>query len=160
MTIIGKNKHYSYSLHFFNPTLRTSMKRRVQFSEKCWWKNPRNYDEKFAINKLFGFSHGFHHNNSIRFGWVPDFDIENHVKIYAYYYNNKIRSQIYITTISTLLWFTAEIKIINNNATLTINNKKTNFYYKLPKCILGYELYPYFGGNNTAPNKLEIKIEK
>ena len=44
----------------------------------------RNEDDE-DINKLYGFSYGVHHKNSLRFSWKPDFNNKGMIKVSAYW---------------------------------------------------------------------------
>ena len=155
---IRENKHDAFN--YITIDRIDEMVREICFSKSCYWDNPRNNDD-YDINKLYGFSQGWHHKNSIRFGWVPDFNIKNMIKIYAYYYNNGKRNHMYIKTIKTEETYFSSIKINDDNtAELMFDNKVIIIYYKKPKYFLGYYLYPYFGGDNTAPNDMEIEVKR
>ena len=154
---IKKNKHDTFNFIFLSR--QDEMVREICFSDSCYWDNPRNNDD-YDINKLYGFSQGWHHKNSIRFGWMPDFNIKKMIKIYAYYYNNGERFHEYMTTIKTGENHFTSIKINDDNAELMFDNKLLIIDYKRPKYFLSYNLYPYFGGDNTAPNDMEIEIKR
>lgn len=60
--------------------------------DKSWWypyKNPDSYD----INKIVGSSFGDHRQNSLRLGWVPDFENEGVNKLYWYSTENGVDSK-------------------------------------------------------------------
>jgi hypothetical protein len=109
------------------------------------------------INKLFGFSdcNTHHLENSARIGWRWSKDS---LRIFAYVHNN---SNIIFKEITT-----AEIgKEIKCNITCTEGEhlfKANEKDATLPRHCLGnytrYKLYPYFGGDELAPHKIEIKI--
>jgi hypothetical protein len=149
-----QNKHRTnqYKICLFYDI--TKLSKKIVFNKSCYynWVNKDSDD----INKLYGFSNGYHKHNSVRFGWVPNFN-KNLIKIYGYIYNNKKRHFKFITEVEL-------DKIINTEIILDKNNKKAIFIVnessiKLnynPNCKLSYMLYPYFGGNNKTPHKMEI----
>ncbi len=49
-----------------------------------------NDEDQHDVNKLFGFSVGWHHKNSYRFGWRPSADLTK-IEIVAYEYRNGVR---------------------------------------------------------------------
>jgi hypothetical protein len=117
------------------------------------------------INKLFGVSFGQHHKNSIRIGWNNE---GGDIKLYYYAYENGYRSWNYIGACkqheaqSMVLEFDfANNKIyITNSATGSIDSIRTReIPYKFPLFKLGYYLFPYFGGNRTAPKDVYIDLK-
>jgi hypothetical protein len=123
-------------------------------------------DDQHDVNKLFGFSFGLHHNNSVRFGWRPNADLTK-MEIVGYEYVNKVR----IPTIPI-----GEVEL---NKTylyqLVYNGKSNQIMYVIfdgdieyltshpitlsKKCSLGYRLYLYFGGNKKAPHDIIIYLK-
>lgn len=152
---IKKNKHYSdnwlYKLtHFFNFKKQQSFK--VIFDESCLYSGKDD-----SVNKLFGLSFGWHHNNSIRFGWQSHY---GKIRIYTYLYIDGIR---YIRKIGEVG--------INEECCLTIDNHRFSFKtkgtffsmegYLSPNKIknkISYNLWPYFGGVNVAPHDIKIEL--
>lgn len=132
----------------------------VIFSKDCIYKF--NDVDDFDVNKLFGLSFGFHHTNSIRFGWNVDGD---KIAIYAYCYKSGERIMNKITSLSTDITNSFEIKVYDDFYELTIYNKISNstitYITSKPKTVKwGYRLFPYFGGNKTAPHNMEIEMKK
>jgi len=116
--------------------------------------------DRFDVNKLFGFSLGMHHTNSHRFGWNC---LDGKVYIYAYSYINteRVINKICAIKINEEHRFTI---FINNSgkSIFTVIDSEDNISQVIlfvPKLrIFGYKLWPYFGGNKTAPQKIEIKL--
>ena len=117
--------------------------------------------DQFDVNKLFGFSVGMHHNNSFRFGWRPNADL-NKMEIVGYEYHDKLRiPTIPICEINLNKWYEFTLKynyitsyieysVTDGEKTLTLQHP-----IKLKKSInLGYKLGLYFGGNKKAPHKM------
>jgi len=158
--LIKKGKHFASGLHFGFHCNKKVYDRTISFSKECWWKTPRNNDD-YDINKLCGFSYGFHQKNSLRIGWIPDFKNKNQIILFAYWHNNSSQHFFkYLTSIPTETQFDVEIVCGKKKAYFKINKKITSIAFKKPSFTLGYYLYPYFGGNNTAPNNMTIKITK
>jgi hypothetical protein len=126
--------------------------------------------DKWAINKVAGFSRGYHHNESLRLGWNCP---EGELKLYAYYYTNGQRMSLSIPCEGNIYYNGYEfnepihVKLIDNprNFIIEINGKETY----LPKIWrlngtkgwrLGYYLKPYFGGTSTSPHNMNIYIQE
>ncbi len=139
--LIEAGKHYSF--HF--PMLvwdRNKMEITFKFDETAIYQtqSPNNQND---WNKLFGFSRGFHHNNSVRLVWRWNPNIKR-IEITDYYYTNGVRfyNKIPLLSINPGEERTLSISIANRNA------------FKL-----GYILFPYFGGQETAPHDIKIMIK-
>lgn len=129
------------------------------FDSSCIYTsyNPENI---YDINKLYGFSdcNTLHHENSARVGWLWN---GKAIELYAYCYVDSVRKSKMLGTIP-----------IGTPAELTINVQSTKymFTYKgvtttMPRhCngagIQGYRLYPYFGGDETAPHDIRVYIKE
>ena len=132
-----------------------------KFDDNCWYINPTS-----SINKLYGISYGIIgiHKNSIRIGWIPDKD-KNRIKLYYYGYENEsdhIGKHIAIIDTNVEYKINMFLYIINGEPMklcITLNN--TSIYDDICKVKinwLGFGCKPYFGGNNTAPNKMSFYI--
>ena len=98
-------------------------------------QNPLNQND---WNKLFGFSRGYHHHNSIRLAWRWNPKIEK-IELAKYMYKKGSRSYEIIGATD-----------INQSKTV-----KLEFNEGIPLCYL---LYPFFGGDETAPHDIRIEI--
>ena len=143
---------------FFRPFLKSRLSFCAKFSQSCIYNF--NTVDQFDINKLMGFSRGLHHHNSARIGWRSK---EDKIEIVSYCYINKIRIQE-----ETLAIISPEeniyCSIFDKKTSWIISVQTISFYKKIeiPKdnvIKFGYMLFPYFGGNMTAPNNMEINIE-
>jgi hypothetical protein len=120
--------------------------------------NPENQKD---INKLVGFSDCWsqHHTNSARFGWYWDLETKKH-KIFAYAYADGQRMYSYITSVDL-----REIVTLS----LEVKGREYVFFAKgvevrLPRgCgnewVFGYRLYPYFGGDEVAPQDMDLWLK-
>lgn len=136
--------------------------RRVNFTNSCKYRLTENYDQ---VNKLFGFSEGYHHWNSARFGWRC-IDYEN-IELFAYCYVNGKRIIKPLLTCKPNTWVFCNIqnqgskyvfKAFNSKeklATATIEKDTKFSFYSLFKLFI-YNLYPYFGGKIPAPRNMNI----
>lgn len=115
-------------------------------------------ENQYDINKLYGFSEGYdHHINSARIGWAYH---NSALRLYAYVYKNSERLSREISTIPLNTPVKCSITISGNNYFFTVNDAKTT----LPRALStelanGYQLYPYFGGDEVAPHDIRIKIK-
>lgn len=132
---------------------------------------PRNEDDK-DVNKLFGFSFGHHHNNSIRLGWLPVLGNESTVELFLYYYNKAnpnyrgtfSESGPVIESLGFILKNTFHTCTIADNHVSIEHaggySNDTHYLFVKPKFKLGYLLYPYYGGDNTAPVNIKVQIDR
>ena len=159
---IYKNKHYPFPgfitpfpvvVDKHSPTYKGAA---IMFSENCIYDF--NDDDQLDINKLFGFSIGFHHKNSFRFGWRPNL-ISSEIDIFSYEYVNGVRESYPITNVKLNVWNSffmyycpseKTISYVINNDVYKHNVDMSNYYG------LGYTLGLYFGGNRKAPHKITV----
>lgn len=130
-------------------------------------------DHKFDVNKLFGFSIGYHHNNSHRFGWNV---IDGKIHIQSYSYINKIRiiKDICVIKPETKYKFTIFTNDPGTNVTFTVVTAVDGVYSEMEvgsvtiptncrggsEMVFGYKLWPYFGGTKVAPQEINILLNK
>lgn len=134
-----------------------TIKFKAQFDNSAIYKNvdPVNQAD---INKLYGLSdcNSFHHINSARFGWRW---YNNELQILAYTYNNSVLTYEFIQAVSLNTYYTYQIILTPTDYIFKLNNTEV----KLPRyCntqLDGYKLYPYFGGDETAPHDITVKIQ-
>jgi hypothetical protein len=122
-----------------------------------------NDEDQYDVNKLFGFSLGFHHINSVRFGWRPSEDLTK-MEIVGYEYLNKLRiPTVPIYEVELNKWYKYELKYngVYNHIEYNISDSINDFCTIHPitlkhKWNIGYKLYLYFGGNKKAPHDILI----
>ncbi len=140
-----------------------SLSVKFSFHRECWWAPPRNPDD-LDLNKLAGIGYGTnHHNNSVRLAWVPDFDREGMIKIFGYTYDERKQdpkfAMTYITSVHYMNYHTGKIESRDNKYFITVNGTTVEMENLNPDPKLCFRLYPYFGGNNTAPCDMVIELE-
>ena len=160
---ISKGHHYPWLIPITFPFWvkkkgSTVRKAKFFFTNSCLFNL---YDEdQHDVNKLFGFSIGWHHKTSFRFGWRPILN-ENKIEIVAYEYHDGIRQPTMpICRIFPNQWY---------EFIISYNRKKVRTYYfvddegftnlvklKGRNYGLGYTLGIYFGGNEKAPQDIII----
>jgi len=131
----------------------------VEFDPSCIYELPN--EDQYDINKLFGFSSGYHHTNSARFGWNWD---GKHLHIYSYCYINKKRDISYICSIELEKEYKFIIIDKKTQYLFTIIDQEINHIYqtsinKQSTLLPGYQLWPYFGGNCKAPHNIKISLK-
>ena len=115
-------------------------------------------ENQYAVNKLWGFSEGTNnHYNSARIGWSWT---DNALRLYGYIY---VSGQLYyqeITSVTIGTEISCSIKLAQETYQFTVNGVTVS----LPRgttgsLASGYQQYPYFGGNETAPHLITILIK-
>jgi len=152
----GKQKPIPNPFAFFD---RASLKFIVHFDSSAIYSNSGKKDKR-DINKLYGFSDNFslHHRYSARFGWRW---LNDSLQLTAYCYNNGLRSFKEICNIPLNGFDTCEIKVAGNEYIFSVNGKSMS----MPRSAkgenaVGYKLFPYFGGNESAPQDIHIYIKE
>lgn len=130
---------------------------------KCVFDNSAIYNlnntNQGDINKLYGFTYELNpHINSARFGWNYDIASQK-IRIYAYTYINKVRSFHLITSIELNREYEYSILLSNRGYSFIIDNK---IYEVQAERVVGtaWYLYSYFGGDETAPHDITIRIKE
>lgn len=163
---INKGKHRASPLYWLRwfPFLFAPKKiiRTVRFDFNC--KYNLNDDDQFDVNKLFGVSFGWVHKESARFGWRFD-PKSNLFHLYAYYYIKGIPEFKLIASCVATKKYTCILAIENSYYCFYVLNEKDqqvavepihNFHSRKFAFLLG----PFFGGNNPAPHKMTLEINK
>ncbi len=159
--LIKRDKHRScHSFKLFYDCKR--MTKLVTFTDSCIYKFGDVDD--LDINKLFGFSFGYHQTDSVRFGWHPT--TYNKIEIFAYIYSNTKRIIQSIGEIDLNKEYKFEILLYNDSMYqfIILENERILFDKIVnrgeTKHKIGYQLYPYFGGNRTAPHDIKIILKE
>lgn len=147
---IKKGKHYSThlpSLHFGIKKMKVSF----SFGVSCWYRmiDPDDY----AINKLCGFSLGFHHRDSIRCGWHPSEKL-GMIDLFFYLYNGGKRIEHQFTTVSTFKGYELTILMGRSSVSFELHGSGQSAFgstaFVPPRFLPGYQLFPYIGGKKPA----------
>ena len=159
--LIKSGNHYSNQifykiLNFINN--KRFLSYLVRFDETCSYK--LSDEDQEDINKLFGYSLGInHHKDSARFGW---FYQDGTIHLHAYVYDNGVRKSKLIKNLD-----------LNTEYILTLVDEVENWLFsvddswsviaetrisKSSNFKIGYKLWPYFGGNNTAPHDIVVEM--
>ena len=119
-------------------------------------------NNQIDVNKLYGFSdnQASHHVFSARIGWSWNNDS---LRLFGYTYNDSVRTikPLAIVSIGRLIDCNIGIDTLHKQYLFTINGQTTPMprTAKTPR-IVGYKLYPYFGGDEMAPHTVTIKVRE
>jgi hypothetical protein len=131
----------------------------VRFDSSAIYKTvlPSNQTD---VNKLYGFSDNakHHHHFSARIGWAY---FDNALRLFGYVYNDSLRTITPITTVAINTTLQCSIATTANSYIFMVNNTQLI----MPRTAttpraLGYKLFPYFGGDEPAPQRVKILIKE
>jgi hypothetical protein len=112
------------------------------------------------INKLRGFSDcgEHHHTASARFGWRWNAD---RIELFAYTYVAGHRQSALLGAVQPGDWHEYRLEATGSDYLFTLDGVTTI----MPRgCVGGgrvkYELWPYFGGDETAPHTISIELDE
>jgi hypothetical protein len=155
--LIPAQQHYAVN-NAYQAVQGNEMRFMALFDSSCMCtsKNPENV---FDINKLYGFSDcgSMHQENSARVGWLWN---GKTIELYAYCYSGSIRKSALLGTAAIGEPVELGISVQSQQYVFTCNGSKSG----LPRncasnSIQGYRLYPYFGGDETAPHDIHVFIK-
>jgi hypothetical protein len=155
--VIDQGEHYSsYEASVFTGS---SMAFVAMFDESAEYTSvdPVNQAD---INKLYGFSDcsSHHHDNSARFGWRW---YDDELQIHAYTYVGGTRVSELMGTVGFDEEHDYAIEIDGSSYIFTLDNTSLTMDRG---CSGGgglrYRLFPYFGGDETAPHDVTILVEE
>jgi hypothetical protein len=157
--IIPKGAHYATE-NSYQVVNKSEMHFQAQFDSSCIYTSVDSKN-KGDINKLYGFSDcgTQHQENSARVGWVWN---GKNIELYAYCYANSIRSSKLLGTVA--LGTPCELTMRPELGQYRFELKGAPVIFMKRNCstsgISGYQLYPYFGGDETAPHDVHIYIKE
>ena len=155
---IRKGQQYS-DQNAFVATEYQELKFIVKFDASAIYQtsNPAN---QYDINKMYGFSdnNANHQDYSARFGWNWSKDS---LRLFAYIYNESVRTSKEIGTVLLDTENNCSIKVNDSIYIFKLNDK----IIEMPRAsktstAKGYKLYPYFGGDETAPHDIAIWLKE
>lgn len=143
----------------FKPVETSEVKFVVKFDSSAIYQtvNPGNQDD---INKLWGFADngGHHQHYSARFGWRWS---HGTLRLFAYTYNNGIRETKELGAIGIGEEALCSIRIAGKQYIFTLNDKtETMHRQSSTEKGKGYQLYPYFGGDEIAPHEVKVWVKE
>ncbi len=160
--IIKAGQHdagYNFGIHMPNKTVSKV----AILNSTCTYNHGDN--DQLDINKLYGFSEGANHQyNSVRFGWRWSI-VKQKFEILAYVYNNgqvirEEQADTFLGDVEVGQRFYTEVGVSGNYYRLKtiINYKATEKYISRTGSGLGYNLFPYFGGDKVAPHDVIVEL--
>ena len=113
---------------------------------------------QYDINKLYGFTEGQDpHVNSARIGWAYN---DGKLRLYAYAYKNQQRLSQEIGPVNIGETINCAIKFDSLNYVFIVKDKQVKLSRGLAGITAqGYQLFPYFGGDEVAPQPIRIFIK-
>jgi hypothetical protein len=116
-------------------------------------------ENQYDINKLYGFSdnNSDHHQYSARFGWRWS---GNALRLFAYIYNEGAVGSKELAIVDIGKEINCSIQVTSSSYLFTVNGitERMPRMASTPKGK-GYQLYPYFGGDESAPHDVNIWIK-
>jgi hypothetical protein len=142
----------------YKPVNTAEMKFAVKFDNSAMYQNVIA-DNQLDINKLYGFSDNNqeHHINSARIGWRW---YNNQLQLFAYVYNNSVQTNKFIASVPLNQEINCSIRIEGNTYIFNASGVQVT----MPRAsttatAVGYQLYPYFGGDEVAPQDIHVWIK-
>jgi hypothetical protein len=156
--IIKKGWHYSLPFTFGLHWKKTKEDKVVWFDNSC--RYIIHPEDQLDWNKLFGWSYGLHHKDSIRVVWRYNPLIDK-IELSLYQYTEGKRL-MYPTLCNVDINEPTPIKleVINNIPTLIVacrDEVKIQQGMEV-KPTWGYTLGTYFGGNQVAPHDVKVWV--
>jgi len=156
--VIPKGEHYANG-NDFKALDVSEMKFVVRFDSSCIYQttDPQN---QWDINKLYGFAdnNALHQQYSARFGWRWS---EGALRLFAYTYNNAVRDSKELAVIPIGKEVHCSIRVTNETYVFSVGEKQeTMARLSGTPTAKGYQLYPYFGGDEVAPHEVRIWIKE
>ena len=161
---ILKNWHYSFFLlgRLFGWNYnKKNYSFDFKMSKECWYE--KKVGASNGLNKIGGLSFGIFgiHRNSVRLTWIPNFEKKGFILLYGYVYDNlnKTHTSRYICEIEAEKKYTCSLDMV-----------KDDYYFKFDMYPFGTiemennledspiqkQNYPYFGGHERSPQKMDI----
>lgn len=163
--LINKDWHYAMPLQLIKKllgiryTAKRAMSANVRFNSDCQYKIGKDQSD---INKLFGFSLGMHHKNSIRVGWRW---LNGNLELCSYIYENGVRlKEMVLCKCDFVRDYKIDVHLIvvdGNYRVYFYVNEIMKHRQQLATKVKKYVSYPislYFGGNCTAPHDMNIDM--
>lgn len=154
--VIPKGAHFSLNNPFRNVNT-PEMKFVVRFDNSTMYQTVDSNNQG-DINKLYGFADNneHHHTNSARIGWRW---YRNRMELLGYIYNSTVQSDSLIAAVPLNKDINCSIRVEGNRYRFTVDTTTITMpRHALTPTGVGYQLYPYFGGDEAAPHEMRIRI--
>jgi hypothetical protein len=154
---IAKGQQYS-DQSSYKAVETSEMKFIVKFDSSAIYQT-KLAENQYDVNKLYGFSdnNSDHHQYSARFGWRWS---GNFLRLFAYIYNEGAVSSKELAIVDIGKEINCSIQVTSSSYLFTVNG----ITERMPRMAgtpkgKGYQLYPYFGGDEAAPHDINIWIK-
>ena len=154
---IKKGAHYAAD-NFYQHVEISELKFIVRFDSSAIYKT-NSETNQYDINKLYGFSDNNedHHQYSARVGWSWN---NNSLHLYGYVYNEGKLLKAELGNVAIGAETLCSIKVKDSNYIFTLNDTTLHMpRISNDSLAKGYMLYPYFGGDETAPHDISVWIK-
>jgi hypothetical protein len=152
--VIEKGSHQS-AHEYGKMSIDSILNFNVIFDSSAIYQDKQDENAK-DVNKLFGMSDCgiMHHMNSARIGWRW---YKGNLELFGYSYSNAKREIVKIGSFHINTALRCQITCATGKYIFDVNGKKVE---TKRSCNIEeyYLLYPYFGGDETAPHRIKIKI--
>lgn len=149
---------HSSDKNSYKSVTTSEMKFAVKFDNSASYQSVAP-DNQLDVNKLYGFSDNNqeHHTSSARIGWRW---YNNQLELHGYVYNNGAFSHKLLTAIPLNQEINCSIKVQGPAYIFTANAVSITMpRAAITEQAMGYQLYPYFGGDEVAPHQIKIQIK-
>lgn len=152
---IKKGKHRSTFSYCTTKSNLINFKVMFDESAEYYTSDPLN---QYDVNKLYGVSDcgSRHMENSIRFGWRW---LNDSLEILWFKHEDGKFSFDKITSIDLNVPYDCSIELTDDSYILRIGTEEKIIDRKCAGKYKKYYLYPYFGGDETAPHDINIRIK-
>jgi hypothetical protein len=129
----------------------------VKFDDSAIYTS-KTRENQYDTNKLWGFSDGWNHmKNSARIGW--DY-LDGELSLHAFAHVNGEMKYQKLTTIKPGEEVACRIRIFGSYYIFTAKGEVVAIPRATTKAFVdGYQLFPYFGGDETASHQITIQIK-
>lgn len=156
--VIKAGNHYCES-NVYKELQLSETKFSVRFDSTAIYAttDPENQED---INKLWGFADNDkqHHEFSARIGWRWS---GSALRLFGYVYNEGRVESKEITTVPIGAVASCRIAVQEGNYVFVVNGHQISLPRKATTAkAKGYQLYPYFGGDEAAPHEVRIWLRE
>ncbi len=156
--IINQGNHYCQQTGFATSEYG-ELKFQVKFDSSAIYSTVVA-ENQYDINKLYGFSDngGDHMQFSARIGWRWS---EGALRLFGYTHNHGQMDFKEVSQVSIGAEHACSIAVSGNSYVFTVDGKSiTMDRESTTESAKGYKLFPYFGGDETAPHQIRIWIKE
>ena len=167
--VINKNEHYSLRVNRTLPIkykfvlCSKSINFSAIFSDGCNYDTDSLGKDSLDVNKLYGISYGFDHRyRSIRIGWNYNSNL-GVIQLFTYSYIQGQRKIQLLSRVKLYSEITISINWHKDGSIVQVRDFNRvigeNTIVGVSKSWIQFKLFPYFGGNQKAPNDMKIFIK-